>query len=206
MGNMRLAKRLFLILFLIVAIVFASEAIFYRSVPLSNTARTRFDVIIVLGYPANADGTPSPEQRARVLEGVQEYRRGVAPRMIVTGGPAHNHYVEADVMAAFARSQGLPSDSVIEEARAQDTIQNAYYSAAIMKSHGWTSAEVVSSWTHLPRASLIFSHFPIEYRMHSARVFSGPQFLYTCATFFYEARRTCNLRYSGFKPSPYLPQ
>ena len=55
-----------------------------RSLPLSNTNATHFDTIIVLGYPARKDGTPRPEMRERVFEGVREYKAGVAPHMILT--------------------------------------------------------------------------------------------------------------------------
>ncbi len=61
-----------------------------RTLPLSDTDATHFDTLIVLGYPAFPDGTPRPEMRERVLEGVREYRAGVAPRIIMTGGSAHN--------------------------------------------------------------------------------------------------------------------
>jgi len=37
-----------------------------------------------------------------------------------------------------------------------------------MKTHGWRSAEVVSAAGHLPRAGLIFSRLPLEWRTHAA--------------------------------------
>jgi Uncharacterized conserved protein len=137
-------------------------------VPSSNTSLTRFDAIIVLGYPADSDGNPSPIQLSRVTEAVHEYERGVAPRMIVTGGAAHNHFVEADVMARTAQAEGIPASAIVLEREAKDTIQNACYSVRIMKSHGWRSAEVVSTDSHLPRAAMIFTDMPIEWRMHAA--------------------------------------
>ena len=60
----------------------------YATLPTHNTTQTHFDAIIVLGTPAKTDGTPS-EQRERVLEGVREYRAGVAPHIIMTGAAAH---------------------------------------------------------------------------------------------------------------------
>jgi uncharacterized SAM-binding protein YcdF (DUF218 family) len=136
--------------------------------PLSNTGLTRFDAIIVLGTPADSDGNPTPEQLSRVTEAVHEYERGMAPRLILSGGAAHNAFVEADVMARAAQAQGIPQSSIFIEPRAQDTIQNGCYSARIMRAHGWRSAEVVSSVAHLPRAGLIFSHLPIDWRTHAA--------------------------------------
>jgi uncharacterized SAM-binding protein YcdF (DUF218 family) len=136
--------------------------------PASNTGLTRFDAIIVLGTPADSDGNPTPEQLARVTEAVHEYERGVAPRLILSGSAAHNHFVEAEVMARAAEAQGIPRSAIFLEPQANDTIQNACYSVRIMKSHGWQSAEVVSSASHLPRAGLIFSHLPIDWRTHAA--------------------------------------
>jgi uncharacterized SAM-binding protein YcdF (DUF218 family) len=136
--------------------------------PKSNTKIDHFDAIIVLGSPADGDGNPMPTQLARVTEGVQEYERGAAPRIIFTGAAVANQYVEAEVMAKTAHAQGIPDSAIIVEPQARDTIQNACYSVRIMKQHGWRSAEVVSSPSHLPRAGLIFSHLPIAWRSHSA--------------------------------------
>lgn len=136
--------------------------------PVSNTALTRFDAIIVLGTPADSDGNPTPALSARVTEGVHEYERGVAPRLILTGGAARNHFVEARVMARSAHAQGIPEQAIILEPEARDTIENACYAVRIMKAHGWRSAEVVSNASHLPRTALIFSELPLAWRTHAA--------------------------------------
>ena len=140
--------------------------------PLSNSSRQTFDAIIVLGTPADSDGNPTPEMLDRVTEGVQEYERGVAPHMMLTGGAAHNGFVEAEVMARVAEAQGVPASVISEEKQARDTLQNACYSERILNSHGWHSVEVVSSASHLSRAAMIFSHLPDErlrWRMHAAQ-------------------------------------
>ena len=136
--------------------------------PRAKGKRDHFDAIIVLGTPADSDGNPTPELLDRVSEGVREYERGVAPQLIVTGAAAHNSFVEADVMARVARSQGVPASVIVEEPRALDTIQNACYSVRLMEMHGWHSAEVVSSAAHLPRTAMIFARLPIEFRVHAA--------------------------------------
>jgi hypothetical protein len=56
-------------------------------------------------------------------------------------------------MARTAHAQGIPESAIFVEPQAMDTIQNACYSARIMKAHGWRSAEVVSEAAHLPRAA-----------------------------------------------------
>lgn len=176
-----------------------------RTLPLSNTPVRHFDTLIVLGYPAEPDGTPRPEMRERVLEGVREYRAGVAPRIIMTGGAAHNRFVEAHVMAVLAESEGVPASAVIEEGQAKDTIQNAYYSVRIMQAHGWRSAEVVSSPSHLRRASLIFAHFPIAWRMHAAPWPAEYGFWNRATHEWYEAVDTARIRLTSFPESRFLP-
>jgi len=139
-----------------VVLLLAWAAIARGLAPLSNTALTRFDAIIVLGTPADSDGNPRPEQLARVTEAVHEYQRGVAPRLILTGGAAHNRFQEARVMARTAEAEGVPASAVFLEPEALNTMENACYSERMMKAHGWHSAEIVASSSHLPRAALIF--------------------------------------------------
>jgi uncharacterized SAM-binding protein YcdF (DUF218 family) len=136
--------------------------------PASNTTRTRFDAIIVLGAPADTDGNPTPTQLARVNEALHEYELGVAPRLIITGGATRRGFVEARVMAQAAHALGIPESAIYVEPEALDTIHNACYSVRIMKAHGWRSAEVISEAYHLPRAGIIFSHLPLEWRTHAA--------------------------------------
>ena len=153
---------------LLVGLLIGWAVIARRLAPNANTSRDHFDAILVLGYPADSDGNPTPVQLARVSEAVREYERGVAPRLLFTGGPSRNHYVEADVMASAAAAQGIPPSAIFVETKAGDTIQNACYSERIMQAHGWHSAEIVSSAYHLPRASMIFGHTPLDWRLHPA--------------------------------------
>jgi len=136
--------------------------------PAENTSQEHFDTLIVLGSPADADGNPSPTELARVTEAVHEYERGVAPHIIITGGAAHNRFVEARVMARVAQAQGIPAAEIVEEPKALNTIENACDSLRIMQSHGWESAEVISSAGHLPRAAMILSRLPLQWRVHAA--------------------------------------
>jgi uncharacterized SAM-binding protein YcdF (DUF218 family) len=158
--------------------------------PTSNTSLTRFDAIIVPGYSADSDGNPTPTQLARVTEAVHEYERGVAPRLILTGGAVRNRFVEARVMARAAQAQGIPESAIFVEPEARNTIQNACYAVRIMKAHGWRSAEVVSSASHLPRAGVIFSGFPLEWRMHAAPPLGRETAVYSSAATAFETLKT----------------
>ena len=118
-----------------------------RMAPKSNTSLTRFDAIIVLGSPADTDGNPSPTELTRVTEAVHEYERGVAPRLILTGGAVGNRFVEARVMAHTAEAQGIPESAIYVEPEARDTIQNACYACLLYTS--------ISSGVHLSAMSYL---------------------------------------------------
>lgn len=152
----------------IAAGLFAWAALERHFAPTSNTQLDRFDAIVVLGSPADSDGNPTPTQLARVTEAVREYERGVAPRLIMSGGPARNRFVEAQIMARTAEAQGVPASAIFTDSRALNTIQNTCNAARLMQAHGWSSAEVVSSPSHLPRTGLILSRLPIAWRTHAA--------------------------------------
>ncbi len=151
-----------------VALLILWAALARKFAPGSDTSLDHFDAIIVLGAPANSDGNPSPEQLSRVTEGVREYERGVAPRIVLTGGAAHNRFVEGQVMAKVAEAQGIPGSAIYVEGQAKDTLQNVCYSVRIMKAHGWRSAEVIASARQLPRTAMMLGDLPLEWRTHAA--------------------------------------
>lgn len=177
----------------------------FETVPTRNCKRTHFDTIIVLGSPALLSGQPSLEERSRVLEGIKEFKDGRADHMLFTGGAAQNQFVEAQVMARLAESEGVPAGAILVEGQAQNTIQNIYFSYQIMEQKGWTSAEVVSSPSHLPRAALILEHYHFQWQEHVAPW--PPEFGWRDLGLIYsgEIVETLVLRWHGFSPSPFLP-
>jgi uncharacterized SAM-binding protein YcdF (DUF218 family) len=203
---MRPQRKLLTILVALIVLTIGGAAFVYRSIPTSNTNLTHFDAIIVLGTPANLDGTPSPEQRERTLEGVREFKAGVAPHLIFTGGPAHNQFVEAHTMAVLALAQEVPADAILEEGQAQNTVQNIFYSQRIMAAHGWTSAEVVSSPSHLPRTALILKHFSIAWTTHPAPWPPEYALWQRAAHYSVEAEYCLRLEIFGFPTTRFLPK
>jgi uncharacterized SAM-binding protein YcdF (DUF218 family) len=202
---MHLLRKLLTLLVALMVLIIGGTAFVYRSIPTTNTNLTHFDTIVVLGTPSMMDGTPSPEQRERTLEGIREFKAGVAPHLIVSGGPAHNQFVEAHTMATLALAQGVPADAIIEEGQAQNTVQNIFYSQRIMAAHGWASAEVVSSPSHLPRTALILEHYGMSWRTHAAPWPPEYNLLHRAAHFTVEAEYCLKLRIRGFPATKFLP-
>jgi uncharacterized SAM-binding protein YcdF (DUF218 family) len=91
-----------------------------------------------------------------------------------------NRFVEAQVMARTAEAQGIPASAVLEDPQARNTMENTCNAWRIMRNHGWQSAEVISSPGHLPRAGLMLSRLPIEWRVHAAPAL-GPEDAWTVA-------------------------
>ena len=198
-------RKLLAILAALVVFVIAGVALVYRTIPTHNTNLTHFDTIIVLGTPARLDGTPSPEQRERTLEGVRQFKAGIAPHLIFTGAAAHNQFVEAHTMATLAEAEGISPDAIIEEGQAQNTIQNIFYSQRIMAAHGWTSAEIVSSPSHLPRTALILEHFSFQWSTHPAPWPPEYTFWQRAAHYSVEAEYCLRLEIFGFPTTRFLP-
>jgi hypothetical protein len=102
------------------------------------------DVIIVLGCPNDADGTPSTCQTARADIAVGLMNAGFGQRFITSGAAVHNAYVEADTLKGLLVGRGVPDASIWTDTRAEHTDENIYYSTQIMVQQGWTNALVVS--------------------------------------------------------------
>jgi len=123
------------------------------------------DAIVVLGNrpPVDAEGNVQPETLRRVKTGVRLWYLGLAPVLLMTGGPAPFGVVEADVMRTLAIRLGVPPERILTERRSRDTVGNARGSVALLcgragKPGADCSPEVivVSSPFHLRRARDLF--------------------------------------------------
>lgn len=80
--------------------------------------------VVVLGWRADADGTPSDILRWRVEAGVAEWRRHNDAVVIVTGGAVANAVAEGPVMAQLALELGVPASQILVDDTAADTWEN----------------------------------------------------------------------------------
>jgi uncharacterized SAM-binding protein YcdF (DUF218 family) len=113
------------------------------------------DAALVLGCPADPDGSPSLCQRCRVKTALRQLLAGKVRYLIFSGGAAHSPDVEADVMAALAERLGAPRDHVLREGRALTTWQNVRFGKRIADARGWRTILFISPADHLPRARRI---------------------------------------------------
>ena len=122
---------------------------------LSQPRAEHYDAALVLGCPAESDGSPSLCERCRVKSAVRLYRKGVVSRLLFSGGAAHSPYVEADVMADLAVRRGVPVSAVLREGRALTTWQNVRFAKALLEDAHVKTTLVISTADHLPRARRI---------------------------------------------------
>jgi uncharacterized SAM-binding protein YcdF (DUF218 family) len=132
------------------------------------------DAIVVLGNrpPADEQGNVRPETQRRVEAGVRAFGQGLAPIMVMTGGPA-GKWIEAEVMQALAVKLGVPERAILMEKQSQSTITNARYTIELLRKHlarKELSVIVVSSPYHLARAGRLFACTGSEVQLFPAEV------------------------------------
>jgi len=109
------------------------------------------DVIIVLGA-AEYRGRPSPVLRARLDHALDLYRRGLAPRILTTGGAGGDPiFTEGDVGRSYLVNRGVPSESIVVEPEGESTVYSIAASSEILRRMGLQSAIVVSDGYHIYR-------------------------------------------------------
>ncbi len=117
------------------------------------------DVAIVLGCPANEDGSASLCELCRIKSAVRAYRQGRARYLLFSGGAAHSSHVEADVMADLARRNGVPEERLLREGRAMTTWQNLRFAKRLVEERGFRTFLLISTSDHLPRAHRIAAYY-----------------------------------------------
>ncbi len=117
----------------------------------------KVDYIVVLSGEVhdNSQDPPTSQLGAsttfRVVEGIRLFHLfSEQPRLIMSGG---DEPVGGEVMAAFARSLGVPADKLLAETNSRDTYGNADGVKAVVKDAPFL---LVTSASHLPRAMIIF--------------------------------------------------
>jgi uncharacterized SAM-binding protein YcdF (DUF218 family) len=109
------------------------------------------DAIIVLGA-AEYRGRPSPVLEARLNHALILYLKGLAPRVITTGGAGGDPvFTEGSVGRAYLTQHGVPPEAVVVEREGESTMQSVAAVVEIMKRMNLRSAIVVSDGYHIFR-------------------------------------------------------
>ncbi len=124
-----------------------------RNPAISRYDQEPADAGIVLGASMWGD-TPSPGLQERLNQALADYEAGRFEKIILTGGldkPEYK-YTEAEGMANFLISQGVPEDALLLENEATSTYENLLFSQEIMEEHGLKSSIIITHTYHGNRA------------------------------------------------------
>lgn len=113
------------------------------------------NVAVVMGARVLPGGEPSGALQARVVQAVELYKRGVADRLLFSGGVGVNPPSEARVMRTLAVQLGVPESACVLEEQSHSTEENARYSTKILRALK-APVVVVSDPYHLLRARQYF--------------------------------------------------
>ena len=125
----------------------------------------RAEVIVVLGGGTRAFDYPRlssevNEAGDRLLYAAQLYRRGVAPRILLSGGSARvaggEGPTDAENMANVLVDIGIPREALVLEATSRNTRENALETWSILSGQGIERIVLVTSASHMPRAESVF--------------------------------------------------
>lgn len=115
------------------------------------------DAALILGYRAYTNEAPNACLTGRVEKGLSLARQGIVSILVMTGGRDHeNNVIEADVMAAYAKSKGFKGE-VLQESRSTSTQENLKFSAPILKAANIKSIVIVSEPYHLWRTEKLIA-------------------------------------------------
>lgn len=118
--------------------------------------------LVVLGGRVLAGGKPSAALLRRVGHACELWQRGLAPKIVMTGGRDGGGLSQAEAARTIALARGLPPDVFLLDEHSRNTAENVREAAKLMRGAGLPSAIVVSDGYHLLRARQLFRREGLE--------------------------------------------
>jgi vancomycin permeability regulator SanA len=119
-----------------------------------DEARTA-DAIIVLGA-AQYEGRPSPVLKARLDHAAELWARGLAPRLIVTGGRGVGDTTsEAAVGRRYLAQHGVPADRISMDTAGLSTSQSMVAARRFLNDEAHPTVLIVSDPFHMLRLAIL---------------------------------------------------
>lgn len=130
------------------------------------------DAIVVLGAAQYA-GRPSPVLEARLDHAIRLYRRGIAPRLIFTGGRADGDITsEAETSARYARRNGVPASAITLEDESRSTTEQMHAVARMARTRKFQGVVLVSDRFHMLR--LLLTAWKLNLKAYGSPTRSSP--------------------------------
>ncbi len=110
------------------------------------------ECILVLGCSVRPDGTPSPMLAERLDKGVELYKNGIAPKLLLSGDNGQVEYNEVVTMGNYALGKGVPSYDIFLDYAGFSTYESVYRAKEIFQAK---KILIVTQKYHLHRALYI---------------------------------------------------
>lgn len=89
--------------------------------------------ILVLGCAVWADDQPSPMLKDRLDAAIELYRKGAAPKLLLSGDNSIVEYSEPDCMLKYALAQGVPAEDIFLDFAGFSTYESVYRAHAVFR-------------------------------------------------------------------------
>lgn len=126
------------------------------------------DAVIILGAYVRPDGALSWILRDRLDTGLELYRAGLAPKILVSGDHGQKNYNEVQAMKDYLLDHDVPAQDIFMDHAGFDTYDSLYRARDIFQVK---SAIIVTQNFHLPRALYIARRLGIETQGVQARLY-----------------------------------
>ena len=111
-----------------------------------------YDAIVVLGAGLRADGTPSNMLEDRLKGAIELYKKGIAPKIILSGDCSGEDYDEVSSMKKFCIDNGVVESDIIRDDKGFSTYETM---ENVVKTMGYKKIMVVTQKYHLYRSVYI---------------------------------------------------
>lgn len=173
------------------SVLFTLCVLFVSFTPAANIAGARLvvgedlkrsDLIVVLGGGAYRNGRLGHGTEERFIRGLTLYRQGYAPKVFFSGGailkPSAkilktvfgakavpvSELTEAELMEEAAVGLGFPAEAIDLDTVSTNTYENLKETKKFMEVRGFKTCLIVTSPTHMTRASLVARRLGIDFR------------------------------------------
>jgi len=147
----RLLGAAFLIVFAVVAFTPLVGSLSPRAIQAA-----RADAAVVLAGSISTDGVLSDSSLRRVIQGIQLYKRGLVPLLVLSGAVAPGSS-EAETRAELARELGVADSAIILLTGTRTTRDEATKAARLLQARGVRHILVVTDPLHMARARAAFT-------------------------------------------------
>lgn len=100
--------------------------------------RGPYDAVIVPGFPFHPEAKKlNTIYKIRLYWAYHLYKTGMARNIIFSGGAVHTPFVEAEILAAYAKQLGIPEEHIHIEAKAEHSTENLFYGLEVARAKGY---------------------------------------------------------------------